>query len=57
MLISGFATLLAIAVVIGVIGYRIYRGEEAAAPAEVTAHAAEGREGDLQPRSPTTASW
>lgn len=37
MLVSGFATLLGIAVVIGVIGYRIYRSGGDAAPAEVTA--------------------
>ena len=37
MLISGFATVLGIAVVIGVIGYRVYRSEGSAAPAEVTA--------------------
>jgi multidrug efflux pump subunit AcrA (membrane-fusion protein) len=37
MLISGFATLLGIAVVIGVIGYRFYRSEGSVAPAEVTA--------------------
>jgi hypothetical protein len=37
MLISGFATVLGIAVVIGVIGYRVYRSEGSLAPAEVTA--------------------
>src|ERR1700760_5174629 len=37
MLISGFATLLGIAVVIGVIGYRFSRGNGSTAPAEVTA--------------------
>jgi hypothetical protein len=37
MLISGFATVLGIAVVIGVIGYRFYRSEGSAAPAAVTA--------------------
>ncbi len=37
MLLSGFATALGIAVVIGVIGYRVYRGGGSAAPAEVTA--------------------
>ena len=37
MLISGFATVLGIAVVIGVIGYRVFRAEGSAAPAEVTA--------------------
>jgi hypothetical protein len=37
MLISGFATLLGIAVVIGVIGYRFSRGNGSTAAAEVTA--------------------
>ena len=37
MLLSGFATLLGIAVVIGVIGYRVYGSGGSAAPAEVTA--------------------
>ena len=37
MLISGFATLLGIAVVVGVIGYRVFRTEGSVAPAEVTA--------------------
>ncbi len=37
MVISGFATLLGIAVVIGVIGYRVYRTDGSVAPAEVTA--------------------
>ena len=37
MLVSGFATVLGIAVVIGVIGYRFYRSGGSAAPAEVTA--------------------
>ena len=37
MLISGFATVLGIAVVIGVIGYRVFRSEGSVAPAEVTA--------------------
>ena len=37
MLISGFATLLGIAVVIGVIGYRFFRANGSVAPAEVTA--------------------
>ena len=37
MLVSGFATLLGIAVVIGVIGYRFSRGNGSVAPAEVTA--------------------
>jgi hypothetical protein len=37
MLVSGFATLLGIAVVIGLIGYRLYRSDGSAGPAEVTA--------------------
>ena len=37
MLVSGFATLLGIAVVIGVIGYRVFRSDGSAAQAEVTA--------------------
>ena len=37
MVISGFATLLGIAVVIGVIGYRFSRSNGSVAPAEVTA--------------------
>ena len=37
MLISGFATLLGIAVVIAVIGYRVFRTEGSVVPAEVTA--------------------
>jgi len=37
MLISGFATILGIAVVIGVIGYRFSRSGGSTAPAEVTA--------------------
>ena len=37
MLLSGLATVLGIAVVIGVIGYRVYGGGGSAAPAEVTA--------------------
>jgi hypothetical protein len=37
MLISGATTLVAIAAVIGVIGYRLFKVEGAAAPAEVTA--------------------
>ena len=37
MLISGFATLLGIAVVVGVIGYRFFRTNGSVAPAEVTA--------------------
>jgi multidrug efflux pump subunit AcrA (membrane-fusion protein) len=37
MLLSGVATLLGIAVVIGLIGYRFYRSEGSLAPVEVTA--------------------
>ena len=37
MLVSGFATLLGIAVVIGVIGYRVFRTDGSAGPTEVTA--------------------
>lgn len=37
MLVSGFATVLGIAVVIGVIGYRFYRSGGSAEPSEVTA--------------------
>jgi hypothetical protein len=37
MLISGFATVLGIAVVIGVIGYRFFRSDGSVGPAEVTA--------------------
>jgi hypothetical protein len=37
MLISGVATVLGIAVVIGVIGYRFFRAEGSVEPAEVTA--------------------
>jgi hypothetical protein len=37
MLISGFATMLGIAVVIGVIGYRFFRSDGDVAPAEATA--------------------
>ena len=37
MLISGFATFLGIAVVIGVVGWRIFRSDGSAAPREVTA--------------------
>ena len=37
MLISGFATVLGIAVVIGVIGYRVFRANGSVQPAEVTA--------------------
>jgi hypothetical protein len=37
MLLSGVATLLGIAVVIGVIGYRVFRSDGSAGPAEVIA--------------------
>lgn len=37
MLLSGVATLLGIAVVIGVIGYRVFRNDGSAGPAEVIA--------------------
>jgi hypothetical protein len=37
MLISGATTLVAIAAVIGVIGYRLFKAEGTTAPAEVTA--------------------
>jgi len=37
MLISGIATVLGIAVVVVVIGYRVFRADGSAAPAEVTA--------------------
>ena len=37
MLLSGFATVFGIAVVIGLIGYRFYRSEGSVAPGEVTA--------------------
>lgn len=37
MLLSGFATVLGIAVVIGIIGYRFFRSEGSVAPVEVTA--------------------
>ena len=37
MLLSGFATALGIAVVIGVIGYRVYSSGGSAAPPDVTA--------------------
>jgi hypothetical protein len=36
MLISGFATLLGIAVVIGVVGYRVFRSEGSTAQVDVT---------------------
>ena len=44
MLMSGLATLLGIAVVIGVIGFKVYRSGGTAAPARGDGHAAEGRE-------------
>jgi hypothetical protein len=37
MMLSGFATALGIAVVLGVIGYRVSRGDGSAAPPDVTA--------------------
>lgn len=37
MLVSGFATVLGIAVVVGLIGYRFYKSGGSTAPAEVTA--------------------
>ena len=37
MLLSGFATVLGIAVVIGLVGYRFYRSGGSVGPAEVTA--------------------
>ena len=37
MVLSGFATFLGIAVVIGVVGYRFFRAEGSAAPSEVVA--------------------
>jgi hypothetical protein len=37
MLISGFATVLGIAVVIGVVGYRVFRSEGSTAQVDVTA--------------------
>lgn len=37
MAISGFATLLGIAVILGVIGYRVFKSEGSAAPAETVA--------------------
>jgi hypothetical protein len=37
MLISGVATVLGIAVVLGVIGYRVFRSDGSVEPAEVTA--------------------
>ena len=55
MLISGFATILGIAVVIGVIGYRVFRSEGSVAAPDVTALLPKGR-GSWRPRSPTIAS-
>ena len=37
MLISGLTTTLAVAAIVGVIGYRVFKTEGSAAPAEVTA--------------------
>ena len=37
MLISGLTTFLGIAAVVGVIGYRVYRGDGSVAPVDVTA--------------------
>ena len=37
MLVSGATTLIAVAAVLGVIGYRIFKSEGSVAPAEVTA--------------------
>ncbi|HKY86117.1 MAG TPA: hypothetical protein VJL90_05105 [Pseudorhodoplanes sp.] len=37
MLLSGFATFLGIAVVLGVLGYRVFKSEGSAAPAELVA--------------------
>ena len=37
MVLSGFATFLGIAVVIGVVGYRFFRAEGSASPSEVVA--------------------
>ena len=37
MLISGLTTMLAVAVVIGIIGYRVFKNEGSSAPADVTA--------------------
>jgi hypothetical protein len=37
MMLSGFATALGIAVVLGVIGYRVFRSDGSAAPPDVTA--------------------
>ena len=36
MIVSGLTTMLAVAAVIGVIGYRVFRSEGSAAPTEVT---------------------
>lgn len=42
MLISGVTTMIAIAAVIGVIGYRVFRSEGSAAPADLTAMLPQG---------------
>ena len=58
MLISGVTTLVAIAAVIGVIGYRLFNVEGSAVnPVEVTAPAAEGRAHHCHRRGRATASW
>jgi hypothetical protein len=36
MALSGFATMLGIAVVLGIVGYRVFRSGESAAPSETT---------------------
>lgn len=42
MLLSGFATLLGVAVVIGVIGYRVFRAQGSSAAADVVAMVPKG---------------
>jgi hypothetical protein len=42
MLLSGFATLLGVAVVIAVIGYRVFRAQGSAAPADMVAMVPKG---------------
>ena len=42
MLLSGLATFLGIAVVLGVIGYRVFKSEGSALPADVTAQLPKG---------------
>jgi hypothetical protein len=42
MLLSGLATFLGIAVVIGIIGYRVFKSEGSSVPAEVTAQLPRG---------------